>query len=65
MAVKDFYPDNEPMFYQISEQKTEDEVQAERNITLLVLFTLMLLAVGIPMLVNLGKALFEVQAIIY
>ena len=64
MPVKKFYP--EIMYFQVIDKpKTMEEVSAERDATLWLTILLTILSVGLPLFINLGKALFEVQPIIY
>ncbi|MBI5789181.1 MAG: hypothetical protein HZA78_10040 [Candidatus Schekmanbacteria bacterium] len=45
--------------------KTEGDVRRERNVTLIFIVFCVVIAIGVPFLVNLGKALFAIQPVIY
>ncbi len=59
------YVDFERMYFSPNDIKDEGDVRQERAVTLLVMVLFLLLAVGLPLFVNMGKALFEIQPIIY
>ncbi len=63
MAFKDV--NYERMYFPPNDVKDEGDVRRERAVTLMVIILLVLLAVGIPLFVNMGKALFEIQPVIY
>jgi len=63
MPVKVFDPKH--MYFQTNEPKTMEDIRRERIITLWFVFILVALSIGLPLFVNLGKAIFEIQPIIY
>jgi hypothetical protein len=56
---------NEDFTFETCEKKTAEEVGRERVITIMVVILTIFSIVGIPTLVNLGKAIFHVEPIIY
>jgi len=66
MAGKTFsYYNLERYYFGPNGVTTADDVKRERYITLLVIVVLVVLAVGLPAFITLGKTLFEIQPIIY
>jgi hypothetical protein len=59
------YVNLERMYFAPNEPKDEGDVRRERTVILLVIALAAGLAVGLPLLVNLGKALFEIPPVIY
>lgn len=59
------YIDFKKMYFPTNDVKDEDDVGRERIVTILVIMVLVGLAVGLPLVVNMGKTLFEIQPIIY
>lgn len=45
--------------------KTAEDVRRERNVALWTLIAVFALAIGIPLLANLGKSIFGIEPIIY
>jgi hypothetical protein len=60
-----YYIDLEKMYFSPNPPKYQSEVKRERLIILFVIILLMGLTVGIPLFVNIGKAIFEITPIIY
>lgn len=56
---------NDDFTFETCEQKTAEEIPRERLITILAVLLCAFLVIGLPFLVNLGKALFYVEPIIY
>ena len=56
---------NDDFTFETCGQKTSDDVRRERVITIIAIMIGFFFVIGIPALVNLGKALFYVEPIIY
>ncbi len=56
---------NDDFSFEIGEQKMAEDIPRERLITIIAFIICWSLIIGIPALVNLGKALFYVEPIIY
>ena len=56
---------NDDFTFETCEQKTADDVRRERVITIIVFLILVLFGFGTPTIINIGKALFYVEPIIY
>ena len=59
------YIDYEKMYFSPNEPKDKDAIKREKIVALLVFMVLVGLAVGLPLMVNIGRTLFEIQPVIY
>ncbi len=59
------YINFERMYFPANDVKDEDDVKRERIVVILIIMVLVGLAVGLPLMVNMGKTLFEIKPIIY
>ncbi|MFQ5647212.1 MAG: hypothetical protein ACE5GM_09800 [bacterium] len=52
-------------FETTSRQRTEDDIRRERVVTIIVMVGIFLFILGAPFFVNMGKALFTIEPVIY
>ncbi len=59
------YVDLERVYFSPCGKKTESDVRRERAVSVAFLLLLLILSIGVPLMVNIGKSLFEIQPVIY